>query len=368
MTHQLNILLLILGASQGALMSWYFLHKQARHLANTYFVFILITIGLQMTFKVLSKAWLAQQVGPIYFMSYNLPYLIGPLLYLYVRSRRGIPFRKFDLLHFLPFALTVAIVILQGDTDYWTSPFRYLTFPVAMHAVVQALSLGLYARLSWRLIRPEWQSSLRQFIIGLVTVELIIIAALTIMYLNYPRYSDARLLFISLTVLVYWISYKHLEHPDLFVSRQMSIGEGDNAATASLQVQPHTKYKHSGLKDEEGQVIAQHLHHLMTEEKIYLNPDLTLDKMAARLNISRYVLSQVLNEKFQKPYVDFVNEQRLTEAQTRLHNPKYNHYTIAAIAMDSGFNSLSRFNEYFRKRVGMTPSAFREQALNRMTA
>jgi AraC-like DNA-binding protein len=213
--------------------------------------------------------------------------------------------------------------------------------------------------------RPDGQHLLRQFIIGLAAVELIVIAALTIMYMNYPRYSDARLLFISLTVLVYWMSYKHLEYPHLFVSGRMPV---DDAATAALQVQKHSKYKHSGLKEEDGQAIAMRLQQVMTEQKLYLDIDLTLEKLASRMDVSRYVLSQVLNERFQKSYFDFVNEQRLVEAQSRLHDSKYKHYTIAAIAMDSGFNSLSRFNEYFRKNVGMTPSTFRQQALKRMTA
>lgn len=111
MSHQVNILLLILGASQGALMSWYLLRKKSHHLANTYFLLILFTIGLQMTFKVITKMWLTHNIQQLY-LSYNLPYLIGPLLYLYVRLLKGSPFKRSDLLHFLPFALTTVEVIV----------------------------------------------------------------------------------------------------------------------------------------------------------------------------------------------------------------------------------------------------------------
>lgn len=361
MPHQLNILLLILGASQGALMSWYLLRKKSQHLANNYFILILVTIGLQMTFKVISKMWLTHNIEPLYFMSYNLPYLIGPLLYLYVRSRRGVPFKWIDLIHFFPFAWSSTEVILQENAGYWASPIAYLILPAMVRAVVQGLSLMVYAWLSWRLIQQERQSPLRSFILGVTAVELVIIIALTVMYVNYPKYTDARLLFISLTVLVYWISYKHLEQPDLFVMFR-------KPQRATLLVQPHTKYKNSGLKEGEGLLIAQRLQQMMTDQKLYLDPDLTLESLARKLEISRHTLSQVLNERFQKSYLEFVNEFRLAEAQTRLNDPKYKHYTIAAIAMDSGFNSLSRFNENFRKRLGMTPSAFRDRAANRMSA
>lgn len=361
MSHQVNIFLLILGASQGALMSWYLLRKQTHHLANTYFLLILVTIGLQMTFKVLSKVWLTHHVELLYFMSYNLPFLIGPFLYLYVRSLNGRPFKRADLFHFLPFVLTTFEVAIQQVPGYWTSPISRLATPVEGRSVAQLLLVGVYTWASWRLAGVPKHASLRRFVLGLGLVEMIIIVALAVMYLNYPRYADARLLFASLTVLVYWISYKHLEQPNLFVvSRTPDV--------AALQVQPHTKYRNSGLKEEDGLQIGQRLLRMMTEQKLYLDPDLTLESLAVKLEVSRHSLSQVLNERFQKSYVDFVNELRVAEAQARLHDPKYRHYTIAAIAMDSGFNSLSRFNETFRKRVGMTPSAFRDRAANRMTA
>jgi AraC-like DNA-binding protein len=42
-----------------------------------------------------------------------------------------------------------------------------------------------------------------------------------------------------------------------------------------------------------------------------------------------------------------------------LSNPKYDNLTIAAIAYECGFNSLSSFNTAFKKQVGVTPSAFK---------
>ncbi|MBL7846484.1 MAG: AraC family transcriptional regulator [Cyclobacteriaceae bacterium] len=360
MTNQLNIFLLSLGILQGALLSGYFLRKQAWHPANVYFVLILFIAGLQMTFKVLSKMWLTQHVGLPYFMSYNLPFLIGPLMYLYVRARMGVPSRKSQVLHFLPFLWTVVEVIVQSDAGYWDSPLRSLAMSAQVRLAVQLVSLASYAWFSWRLLDKRKHLSLQRFILGLTVVEMVIIITLAVMYINYPRYTDARLLFVSLTLLIYWISYKQLEQPDLFVSPDLT--------SASLKVASHVKYRHSGLKEGEGEVIARQLQQLMTEQRLYLDVDLTMETLSARLNISRHTLSQVLNERFQKPYFEFVNEFRLREAQARLHDPKYRHYTIAAIALDAGFNSVSNFNELFRKRLGKTPSAFRDQALKQMSA
>ena len=46
-----------------------------------------------------------------------------------------------------------------------------------------------------------------------------------------------------------------------------------------------------------------------------------------------------------------------------LSKPEYNHQKIAAIAFETGFNSLSSFNASFKKVTSMTPSEFRKQGL-----
>ena len=58
----------------------------------------------------------------------------------------------------------------------------------------------------------------------------------------------------------------------------------------------------------------------------------------------------------------------MNEVKERLRNPKYRNYTIAAIAMDSGFNSVSSFNDLFKRNAGITPSQYREQIKAKMTA
>jgi AraC-like DNA-binding protein len=49
------------------------------------------------------------------------------------------------------------------------------------------------------------------------------------------------------------------------------------------------------------------------------------------------------------------------EAKQLLMLPGKENYKIASIAYDAGFNSLSTFNEIFRKRTGITPSQYRKE-------
>jgi AraC-like DNA-binding protein len=348
-THQINIFLLLFGALQGWLLSFWFLKNQNNKLANTYFAFFLITIGLQLTFKVITKIWLMEHVLFPYLLTYKFPYLIGPLLFLYVKARRDNTFHLRDLLHFIPFGGAAILTYLTG--------IQRMDIP-GIHpysqAAVQLLSLSIYGYASLRL----QNINLQRFIAIAFLAEMIITVTLAFMYMYYGKFPDVRLLFITLTVLVYWISYKAISQPDLFL-------EKDATPMVSMELQKTTKYSHSSLKPAEASRIENDLHILLQQEKFYLDSSLTIDGLSVKLKTSRHHLSQVLNEKLNKSYLDFISDLRLEEARRRLSAPANFRYTIASIALDSGFSSVSNFNEIFKKRYNITPSKFRDQQLNK---
>ena len=107
---------------------------------------------------------------------------------------------------------------------------------------------------------------------------------------------------------------------------------------------------------------------LMQDAKLFADPSLTIDTLADRLHTSRHHLSQVINERLHKTYGDYISELRLEEARRRLSNPANLRYTIASIALDSGFSTVSSFNDAFKKQFQVTPSQYREQALKSKSA
>ena len=99
----------------------------------------------------------------------------------------------------------------------------------------------------------------------------------------------------------------------------------------------------------------------MEREKPYLDANLTLQELAGRVSISLNHLSQLLNERLNQTFFDFVNSYRVQEAKRELCNPAKAHLTILAIAYDVGFNSKSSFNSAFKKHTGITPSEFKRR-------
>ena len=109
--------------------------------------------------------------------------------------------------------------------------------------------------------------------------------------------------------------------------------------------------------------LVKRLVELMESDEPYLEPDLRLGDLAAKLEVTRHTLSAALNRELNTSFYDFVNGYRVAETQKRLLDPAYQHYSILAIGFDCGFNSKASFNRIFRNVVGQTPSAYRKMQL-----
>jgi AraC-like DNA-binding protein len=366
MLHQLNIFLLMFGALQGFLLSIVLFRNRRKHRAGLYLTFFLTLVGLQLTFKVISKMWLSENVSGLYNISYFLPFLAGPLLYLFIRSYvTGSVFRFKDLLHALPLVAGALYVVGVATYGYlYTTPIDRSILMAYPRGVLQIASLLLYTWFSLKILAGHANDvarrALLQFVIVVAVSEALIVIAIAVLQQYWGAMPDIRLVFVVLTAMIYWISYKVISQPEVF--------RPAGALLVKLNTVNQAKYAHSGLKSEEADRIAELLRSAMSQQKLYLNADLSIDSLATTLNVSRHHISQVLNDKFQQSYYDYVSGYRLEEASLRLTGQKYRHYTIAAIAHDSGFSSVSNFNEVFKKRYGVTPSRFRDQHAGKMSA
>jgi len=98
----------------------------------------------------------------------------------------------------------------------------------------------------------------------------------------------------------------------------------------------------------------------MAKEKPYLDPEINMNDFADQLSIPSSYVSQIINERLQSNFMDFINKYRIEEAKERLVDDSFKHYTIVTIAYDSGFNSKTTFYSAFKKHVGSTPSQYRK--------
>jgi YesN/AraC family two-component response regulator len=133
-----------------------------------------------------------------------------------------------------------------------------------------------------------------------------------------------------------------------------------NKARAVLpQESASSRYAKSGLQSVEAEKIFGRVQLYFETHQPYLNPGLKMEDLAKDMQLNRNYISQAINEYGKTPFWNYVNMHRLQEAKKRLRDPAFQIYTIEAIALDSGFNSLSTFNSLFKRVVGMTPSEWR---------
>ncbi|MCD4691491.1 MAG: helix-turn-helix domain-containing protein [Calditrichales bacterium] len=142
----------------------------------------------------------------------------------------------------------------------------------------------------------------------------------------------------------------------------LSIGGGVFLIQRKSKIKKQlAKYKTSTLDPERAEQAAPKLIHLMEEEKLFLNPDLTLKDLAQKLRIHYNHLSRIINERFGVSYNDFINQYRIEEVKQRLTAPEEKNKTVLEIMYDTGFYSKSVFNTAFKKFTGMTPSEYRKK-------
>lgn len=99
-------------------------------------------------------------------------------------------------------------------------------------------------------------------------------------------------------------------------------------------------------------------------EKIYLDPELSIGKLAEALDAPEHQVRALINRALgHRNFRAFLNEHRLNAAKATLADPAKAATPILTIAMESGFNSLAPFNRAFKEATGETPSAWRTRNL-----
>ena len=121
------------------------------------------------------------------------------------------------------------------------------------------------------------------------------------------------------------------------------------------------KYKGSLLHPHFSEECTRKLKHLMEDEKVYSDADISLQSLAEQLSISPHQLSQLLNEKLDRNFPDFVNSYRIEEAKRILKSPKGAQQKIDSVAFEVGFNTSVAFYRAFKKHTNITPTQYKKK-------
>lgn len=149
----------------------------------------------------------------------------------------------------------------------------------------------------------------------------------------------------------------------IMVSMLIFFGLGHSSVFEGIEVKNGDAVKAELLKDKIKDIQIKQVADYMEQEKPYLVPALTLDKLAAQLKMQPRILSHLINRHFACNFFEFINSYRVEESKRMLADPTSSEKNMLDIMYDVGFNSKATFNTLFKKKVGMTPSEYRKQAM-----
>ncbi|MBS1682110.1 MAG: AraC family transcriptional regulator [Bacteroidetes bacterium] len=210
------------------------------------------------------------------------------------------------------------------------------------------VSVFTYTLISWKVLKKlkpfdnkSWQ---KQFVISFFVFEAI--WSLHLLPYLIPATSNQLLdwvgwypVYIPLTVMVYWLGLN-----------------------GYLRIQPKTKPS-IALEAELVSKVSTALKKAMYEDRMYLNPELTLNDVVKLTDTPQKTISTVLNQHLGKSFNEFVNEFRISEVKKRLIETGNNHLTITGIALECGFNSQATFQRAFRHFTGQSPREYQQTKL-----
>ena len=294
--------------------------------ANVFLAMYLLVFGLRMAKSVFYNYYTFPPTLHHLFLGSLL--LVGPSLWFYALQLRKQPIQKIALgIHYFPFILFSSCSGLLPD--YGSSSVYLVLFLHGMgYSVITAYSCLNETHISSK----RWI-----LLLSMVTVAMFLNSTL-IFFAITPFFPSSAFLFSGCMTLLTCYALGNLS---LFQAEPVKYANSNVAATEVAQ-----QYKK--------------LKALMEEKKLYLDSELSLSKLSTVLGISSKQLSQVINQTESVNFSQYIANYRIAEAKNLLKNPKYSDCKIAAIAYESGFNSISAFNAAFKKRTHTTASKFRE--------
>ncbi|WP_370231662.1 helix-turn-helix domain-containing protein [Cognatishimia sp.] len=124
---------------------------------------------------------------------------------------------------------------------------------------------------------------------------------------------------------------------------------------------PNLKYARSALTHQHSAKLAARIEAAMRQDKLYLDPGLSLQKLSKHIGALPNQVSQTLNQDIGATFFDYVARWRIEASKPLI---AAGDASVLTVALDVGFNSRSTFYKAFNRETGMTPKAYRASLQN----
>jgi AraC-like DNA-binding protein len=341
-----NIFLILisgLGVLHGFLISIYFLFiNKGSTLSNRLLSLLLFVLSFRIGKSIILEYAAGVHLNLI-FTGLAFLLLIGPLFDFYTKSilHKSFSFKRAFLLHFIPFLPALSFAFLINSTLIKQIPIWVF---ITMFCLYYGHYLFYLCKVYLYLKRAK-QTQGRTGKIDWLFILLYALAAIWIVYV-------LNLIEDKVPYLIGPILYSLIAYGVTFIAIKKGY----------INQITHQKYTTTLVGEDEINRIFMKLKKFMEEDQVYKDVNLNLGMLSQQLNISTQKLSMIINVKFKANFSNFINDYRIRHSCTRFREKEFQNYTIAFIAFESGFSSVSSFNAAFKKVMGQTPSTYRKMS------
>ncbi|MGL4370824.1 MAG: helix-turn-helix domain-containing protein [Spirochaetota bacterium] len=278
-----------------------------------------------------------------------MKYSLGPLLYFYYISATG--YRRFTLPRLLPHFLCQLAAWCAGAV-YFLSALTGAESITALRRVLWIITDAGFAHIAVYIFASMLHASgqnaagrenfYKRILIGCAAAGITAGVLLLVYRVTGNSRAETFAPFILSTAVIGWIFFLQIR-PDIMEK--------------FIRAEKEKSYRHSLLKGSDAEMMRSRLYDLMENEKVFCDEDLSLDRLASMLSVSKHLLSELLNTVIKSTFSDFVNGYRIRETERIFADEPGRSILSAAFA--AGFNSKSVFYSAFKKQKGISPVRYR---------
>ena len=381
--------LMLFGASQAVTGIYLLTKDKHRPFSNNLLALLLIAWGF-------SCYWFFAFIHKGPFFSVAVTTFIGPMLaltlfppvFLYVKylfyEYKG--FQKSDHLHFLPIYIYIGFTLyLYFDSGFSIADMRQhewyhtralvCSYFATLQGPFYFIKTNRILKLRQQMLKEQYSEiesrKLEWFQIINFSFSLVFIIG-GISTIVKSAYLDPYVLYMAyhavIAISLFYITLIIYKYPIIFTWSEATpeINKGVTPiAQASKKMPLPLTAQHSDKNDreKENDIIAK-LEKIMKEQKLYKNPNFSLNDLAGAISESRNAISHALNNRLSKTFYNYINELRIAESKHLLSDETLLHFTIEGIAAESGFKTMSVFYRLFKDIEKVTPAVYRKLSAN----
>lgn len=375
--------ILLLGSLHGVLGALLLALAPANRQANRCLAALLLVVVALVTPYTLGYAGVYDAYPQLTYAPFFWELAIGPLLWMYVRQLAHARLPRHWGWHLLPAAVqglyySVLFTWPLSRKWAWDAQVQQPWVQPAQDALV-LLSLAVYLALAWRqyLDYQRWLeqhsgareelrlSWLRGFLVAASLLVLLRLGfTLTDRLLRPLSYFDEFPRYLGLVLLMYYLGLEGWRHARAaYPRRDAALEVADTATGAAATAPPNEPAEPDSAAptgagtEKDWAALGQRFAAQVAAHGWWREPELGLGELARRLGTNSNYLSRALNEGLGQSFSEFLNRQRIAEAQALLAGDD----DVLGIALRVGFGSKASFNRVFRAQVGCTPSDYRRR-------